>query len=228
MQGTTQSPIDAPPRRKAVGLVRRLGRVLLVAMVAVVVVSVAGFVYFSAEVSELRKADTAAPADGIVVLTGGKSRIETALQLLGQGLGRRLLISGVHPRTSASAIRRAVGGESRLFDCCVDIDRAALDTFGNAEEAGKWAHRNGFASLIVVTSDYHMPRSLMEMRSINPDIRLVPHLVPTQADGTWSWVSDPDLVRVVASEYLKFIAAAIRVRIEGRATPTAVDRKSVV
>lgn len=222
MNETVQPHAKANSRRKARRIVPRLSQALLAVMAIALAAGLVGFVLFSAEVSQLRKSDPAAAADGIVVLTGGKARIETALDLLGRGQGRRLLISGVHPRTSADAIRRAVGGDRRLFGCCIDIDRAALDTFGNAEQAGKWAHRNGFDSLIVVTSDYHMPRSLMEMRRTNPDIEMVPHLVPSETEGESHWASSPEHIRLIASEYLKYVAAVIRVRLDGRSTQTAV------
>lgn len=176
---------------------------------------IAGFLRFSANVSALENAEPLPPADGIVVLTGGKARIETALDLLAQGKGRRLLISGVHPRSTPAAIRAAVGGSSNLFDCCVDFDRAALDTSGNAAETGKWAHRNGFATLIIVTSDYHMPRSLMEMRRYVPDIRFVPYFVRHETVAGKDWFSDHEALRLIAAEYLKYLAASIRSHLEG-------------
>ncbi|GIL01485.1 MAG: hypothetical protein BroJett030_13840 [Alphaproteobacteria bacterium] len=213
---------DAPVSGRRRRLLRRLSRAVLLAVVLVIVAGLAGFFRFAAEISALRSADPAAAADGIVVLTGGKARIETALDLLDRGKGRRLLISGVHPLTSAAAIRSVVGGSADLFDCCVDIDHVALDTYGNAAEAGKWAERHGFASLIVVTSDYHMPRSLMEMRRSNPDLRLLPHLVSPQASAETDWASEPGLLRVVAAEYFKYLAAAIRARLESRLQPTAM------
>ena len=40
-------------------------------------------------------------ADGIVVLTGGASRILDAVELLAAGRGKRLLISGVHRGTTS-------------------------------------------------------------------------------------------------------------------------------
>ncbi|MCE3519379.1 hypothetical protein LXJ58_32015, partial [Escherichia coli] len=75
------------------------------------------------------------PADGIVVLTGGYSRIEGALDLLKNKRGKRLFISGVHPSTKRGELQRVTRGDATLFECCVDIDRSALDTIGNASES---------------------------------------------------------------------------------------------
>lgn len=205
-----------------------LSRILLVCLIVLFVAAAAGFVRFSAQVAALDPAPAAPGADGIVVLTGGKARIETALDLLDRGKGRRLLISGVHPNTSITAIRRAVGGDARLFDCCVDIDRAALDTIGNAEETGKWARSHGFSSLIVVTSDYHMPRSLMEMRRIIEGIPIIPHPVHHAIEDGGSWYSDPEALRLVASEYLKYVAASIRLRIRASQPAPALASASTM
>ena len=199
--------------RKAGSLVRLAGwisRLAMIALVLVILAAAGGFLRFYSEISALENEEAIEPADGIVVLTGGKARIETALGLLAEGKGKRLLISGVHPRSTPTAIRTAVGGNSALFDCCVDFDRIARDTIGNAVETGKWAQANGFASVIVVTSDYHMPRSLMEMRRHLPDIRFVPHSVQHDASDGTDDLSDPSTLRLMAGEYLKYLAASLR------------------
>ncbi|MCG6858963.1 MAG: YdcF family protein [Salaquimonas sp.] len=191
----------------------RVTRGFLFVVLIAGIAGVIGFLQFSSEITALKNAGPVEPADGIVVLTGGRARIATALGLLAQGKGKRLLISGVHPRSTPAAIRAAVGGRAELFECCVDIDHAALDTTGNAEEAGKWAHRNGFTSLIVVTSDYHMPRSLMEMRHHGPEIRFTPYFVSHDVSDDGELFDDPATLRLMASEYLKYLAAGLRLRL---------------
>ena len=78
-------------------------------------------------------------ADGIVVLTGSRFRINDALELLAAGHGRRLLISGVYPATKLSEIAHMMPEFERWFACCVDLDHMALDTIGNAVETKRWA-----------------------------------------------------------------------------------------
>ncbi len=102
-------------------------------------------------------------ADGIVVLTGGTSRVSDALELLASGRGKRLLITGVNPDTTTGDIAREVVSYNKLLACCVDLDYSALNTYGNAVQARRWAMAHGFHSLIVVTSAYHMPRALAEL-----------------------------------------------------------------
>src|SRR5438445_7861412 len=97
-----------------------------------------GFVAF---LSQLRGAEEkpARNADGIVVLTGGSSRVSDALELLAGGYGKRLLISGVHPTNAVSDISRSLpDNQSLLLRCCVDLDRSAVNTRSNAAETRRW------------------------------------------------------------------------------------------
>ncbi|MFQ5625605.1 MAG: YdcF family protein, partial [Methyloligellaceae bacterium] len=116
-------------------------------------------------------------AEGIVALTGGKARIAQAVNLLAQGRAKRLLITGVHPSTRANQLQRLVPRGAEFFPCCVDLGRAALDTRGNAAETSAWVTKHGFSSLIVVTSAYHMPRTLIEFAWAMPEVHLIPHAV---------------------------------------------------
>src|SRR6202042_3872217 len=78
-------------------------------------------------------------ADGIVVLTGGTSRVSDALELLSSGRGKRLLITGVNPGTTTGDIAHQTVNYDRVLICCVDLDYAALNTLGNAVQARRWA-----------------------------------------------------------------------------------------
>jgi len=151
-------------------------------------------------------------ADGIVVLTGGEDRITEAVGLLASGKAKRMLISGVNPSTNApqlisyNAVRRR---DKMLFNCCVDLDKRALNTEDNATEAMSWVRQRGFESLIVVTSTYHMPRSLVELRQVIPDVELIPYPVksPTLEQAWWS---NQRTLWVLGKEYGKFVTAVAK------------------
>ncbi len=207
---TTQSD-DRSPNASARAPRRRLRATVSVPLffAAAVVIGFAGFL------SQLRNTETRPErqADGIVVLTGGASRVSDAMELLAAGYGKRLLISGVHPTSTASDISRSVQESQALFTCCVDLDRSAVSTRGNASETRRWARERGFKSLIVVTSNYHMPRAIVELSHAMPDITLIPYAVVGERWRDEPWWENGATFRLVLSEYVKYIAAAVRVRL---------------
>ena len=173
----------------------------------------AGFIAF---LSQLRGAETVPDrrADGIVVLTGGSSRVSDAMELLAAGYGRRLLISGVHPTSTANDISRTLPENQSFMACCVDLDRTALSTRGNAAEARRWAEGRRFKSLIVVTSNYHMPRALVEFSHAMPQATLIPFVVVGDKWREEPWWTSASTLRLLMSEYVKYLAAELRVRLE--------------
>lgn len=118
-----------------------------------------------------------AKADAIVVLTGGPHRIETAIRLLLQGRARRILISGVNAQTTPADIARLHNVSASLFECCIQIEKTSRDTAGNARESARWLEQKGFSSLILVTADYHMLRSLAEFERLMPEAAITPYPV---------------------------------------------------
>ena len=168
---------------------------------AAVIAALAGFVAFVASLPKPEDA-TVKPADGIVALTGEGRRLLPAMDLLEKGLGRRLLITGVNP-ASKGALRSVLHGGA-LFDCCVDLGFAALDTRGNAQETASWARRHRYSSLIIVTADYHMPRSLVEFGSEMPGVKLTAYPVPDYDNSVFQ------TARRLGGEYFKYLASSVR------------------
>jgi uncharacterized SAM-binding protein YcdF (DUF218 family) len=149
-------------------------------------------------------------ADGIVVLTGGDTRILEGARLLREGRADRLLISGVNRRTPRDDVMKLSGLGPQKFSCCVDLGYEARDTIGNADETRSWVAAQRYDSLIVVTSSYHMPRSLAELSIALPQTRLIPHPVMPKGFPESSWWRHPGATRILVSEYLKFLPAAAR------------------
>jgi uncharacterized SAM-binding protein YcdF (DUF218 family) len=188
---------------------RRLARAVIIAIGTACFIAASGFGLFAWHVSNMT-AEEPHPADAIIVLTGGQSRLDNAVELLRTGKGKRLLISGVNPVAGQNDLIRATGADAGLFSCCVDLDRAALDTVGNAQESAKWVQRHAYGSVILVTNNYHMPRSLLEMRRLlrTADVQAYP-VVNTPLEDA-QWLTKPDALRVLVTEYAKFVAAVAR------------------
>lgn len=192
---------------------RRVGRALLLATLAVVAVVGGGFIWFIRHVPAEEVA-LDRNADGIVVLTGGASRISDAIELLAAGRGKRLLISGVHRATTSAEIARIAPRYEGLVACCVDLDHSAINTTGNAIETRRWVKDRAFSSLIVVTSAYHMPRTMAELARQMPDIALVPFPVVTEKLRNEPWWASGPTAKLIFFEYAKFMLAQLRMRIE--------------
>jgi uncharacterized SAM-binding protein YcdF (DUF218 family) len=161
-------------------------------------------------------------ADGIVVLTGGASRIADAIDLLASGRGTRLLISGVYHATTSDEIAHLMPKYHDLILCCVDLDYYALNTTGNAVETRNWVRKRGFRSLIVVTSNYHMPRTMAELAAQMPDVELIPFPVIPDRMRNDPWWADGLTARLLVLEYLKYIVVQVRMRLTPASPPSSL------
>src|SRR5216683_5728358 len=164
---------------------RRLVRFVCAVPLVAVTLLLGGFLWFALQVAS-RETPLDRMADGIVALTGGASRIADAIELLASGRGQRLLISGANRATNSHEISRLNPEFERWVRCCVDFDRS-VNTLGNAIEIKRWTEHRGFRSLIVVTSNYHMPRALAEIAHQLPDVALLPFPVITDRQRAKPW-----------------------------------------
>lgn len=207
-QGTGPTGTRGGARRSVLRVVvlgsLALGCSLLLALMA-------GFAAFTARIAN-HEPVALRPADAIVVLTGGASRVTDGMQLLSQGHGRRMLISGVNRTTSADELRRTLPSGEALLDCCVDLGRKALNTWGNAIEVAEWTRQRDFRSLIVVTSAWHMPRALYELNRIMPEVELLAYPVVTDKMQDVRWWSEPQTAKLLMKEYVKYLLAHAKIR----------------
>jgi uncharacterized SAM-binding protein YcdF (DUF218 family) len=206
---------SAPPP-----LLRRLGWSTFVLCASAALLIGLGFVWFIWHVPA-EEVSLERDADGIVALTGGASRITDAIELLASGRGKRLLISGANRATNSNEISRLNPEFERWVRCCVDFDRS-LNTLGNAVETQRWAERRGFRSLIIVTSNYHMPRALAEIAHQLPDVVLVPFPVVTDRQRTERWWGHWVTTRRMFIEYVKYVFAKARMALN----PDAGNRRT--
>jgi uncharacterized SAM-binding protein YcdF (DUF218 family) len=195
------------------GFARWIGFLTMAAGAVGALLLAGGFFWFATQIAT-EEVTLDRNADGIVVLTGGPSRIPEAIELLAAERGKRLLITGVHRETRAREIARLTPLYSKFFTCCVDLDRSALNTFGNAIETRRWAREHNFNSLIVVTSNWHMPRAMAELTHQLPDVTLITYPVISEKVKNEPWWQNTDTARLLLSEYLKYLFAQVRMRLD--------------
>jgi uncharacterized SAM-binding protein YcdF (DUF218 family) len=192
---------------------------------AVLVLWLAGFGYFIAA-GLLFHDDPAVETDAIVVLTGGRQRLEAGLDLLVAGRARKLFISGVNQRVDREELLRVLGPAAERSACCIVLGHEAETTAGNARETANWMSGEGYNSLRLVTSWYHLPRSLLEFRRTMPDLTIVAHPVFVQHAGTESWSSWHGAPLLVLVEYHKYLAAWVRPLVPAGALSPANEQAS--
>lgn len=195
---------------------------LLVAVLGVGLVL--GFLRFAGNLPAV-EAPPPRHADALVVLTGGADRISDATDLLASGLADRLLITGVNPTTSPESLARRLPRLRNLVECCVTLGYQALDTAGNAAETAAWVRANHVRSLIVVTSNYHMPRALAEIGGKLKGVELLAYPVVSEHARGRPWWTSPHRLRLIASEYVKYVVVLAR---QALIPPVPVEDGSVV
>ncbi|MDC0344983.1 YdcF family protein [Alphaproteobacteria bacterium] len=167
---------------------------------------VTGFLLFGHHVGHMLPTSTGDKTDAIVVFTGGSGRLREGFRLYHKGLGSHLLISGVHEDVRKEDL---LPPESDLSKA-VFLGRLAHDTEGNAEETAEWAEKYQIKSLRIVTSSYHMPRALIELRPLSRYVKITPHpVMPERWKRDPWWQSKKGLI-IVFEEYHKFLVATLR------------------
>ncbi|MBB6260888.1 uncharacterized SAM-binding protein YcdF (DUF218 family) [Paenochrobactrum gallinarii] len=182
-------------------------RPISVILLSCIIVLAVGFFIFSEKVGNMLPPADLEPADAIIVLTGGKARLDVAIELLQDKKGQRLLISGVHPTTNKKALQRVTIANEALLNCCIDLDRTALNTIGNATESAQWIRSHNYKRVIVVTNNYHMPRSILELSRLMDNVEFIPYPVVNSDLRNTNWVTQGDVLRVLLTEYVKYLGA---------------------
>jgi uncharacterized SAM-binding protein YcdF (DUF218 family) len=176
----------------------------------------AGLLWFASNLPS-SIADGTRATDAIVVLTGGKGRVHQGLELLSQQRAKKLFISGVYRGVDVEELLRMSRQSPENLACCISLGYEADNTRGNAVESAVWMREQGLQSLRLVTSAYHMPRSLLEFRQAMPEIEILPHPVFSNRGQQNGWQRWPGRIGLVVSEYSKYLIALLWARIAGAA-----------
>jgi uncharacterized SAM-binding protein YcdF (DUF218 family) len=190
---------EPPVRRIRAG---RLLRLLITVIASGAVCWLAGFIWFLCIAS--RAAPPARRVDAIVVLTGGPDRVEVAFRLLADGVADRLLISGAGEKTGLEILAHRANIDPAPLEQQITLGHSAHSTRGNALETAAWAREQGVGSLLVVTSWFHMPRALVELRRAMPAVTAQPYPVGRLDSAE---LTRGGAARRVIGEYHKYLAA---------------------
>lgn len=189
--------------------IQRFLAVAAVSGLATVIVWGVGAFRFAASIPTT-VADTTTRTDAIVVLTGGSGRLDAGLDLLAGKFARKLFVSGVYQGVDVAKLLELSRRTPEELQCCVEIGHSADNTRGNAAETAQWMNKQGFHSLRIVTSGYHVPRAALEFRYVLPGVNIIIHPVFPKHVKRKQWYIWPGTASLIIREYNKFLLAWTR------------------
>jgi uncharacterized SAM-binding protein YcdF (DUF218 family) len=186
---------------------RILGYLFLVASIA----WIGGFVYFMDVISQCCPSDQTINTEAIIVLTGDKHRIETGLELLKANPSKRLFITGVDSKIrKVASVIKIFSSISRELQNKVEFGQMATCTFENASEVKEWTESNDIHSITLVTSNYHMPRSLLLFKDAMPSLAIENYPISSREITLDALKKDPKAILFLLKEYTKYSVVFIQ------------------
>ena len=155
----------------------------------------------------------------IVILTGGTNRIKDGLKIIedfkkSKKINYKILVSGTGMGFTKSSLKKKLGPNfnPKLIQCCVDLDSVSKNTFTNASETFKWAKKNDIKEFILITSNYHMPRAVLEFKNIMPKLKIYTYAIIPKKHNIENWLNSYETFNLIFTEYCKYIFASLRIR----------------
>ena len=156
----------------------------------------------------------------IVILTGGTNRIKDGLKIIEDfkktnKKNYKILISGTGVGFTKNSLKKKLGSNfnPQLIECCIDLDSVSKNTFTNASETFKWARKNDINEYILITSNYHMPRAILEFKNIMPNLKIYTYAITPDKHKIENWLSSYQTFGLVFTEYFKYIVASLRIKL---------------
>ena len=182
---------------------------VFIVLMLVLAIWAGGFLFYVQSVSHIPRAPEHR-TQAIVVLTGGSLRLQTGLDLLSRGLAEKLFVSGVHRGVDVNELLRISRKAPKAVDCCIVLGYAADNTKGNARETADWMVKEGYNSMRLITANYHIPRSLLELRRVLPYTDIIAHAVSPAHVKLHAWWVSPGTALLLVREYTKLMLAWAR------------------
>ena len=155
----------------------------------------------------------------IVILTGGTNRIKDGLKIINKfekasKFNSKILVSGTGKGFTKSSLEKKLNFEFnlRLIECCIELDSISTNTYSNAYETLKWAKKNKIKEFILITSNYHMPRAILEFKNRMPNLKIFTYPITPNKHNIKMWLSSFQTFSLIFSEYCKFLVANFRIK----------------
>ena len=164
------------------------------------VVIAALFIDFTYKTFSYRQ--NAQKADAIVVLAGGKGRVEEGARLFRASRAEFLFFVGVDPSVRKSDLYRPKPGEPSADK--VILEKTSRNTLENSIFGRNVIVGSGVHSVLLITSRYHLKRaSLLFRNSLPKDITIIPYPVDS-VNLKESWWNHGGSFQLLFREFYKY------------------------
>ena len=155
----------------------------------------------------------------VVILTGGTNRIKEGFEVIYK-LDKKsitnlnVLVSGTGKGFSKLSLQEKLnpGFDLRLIECCVELDSVSHNTYSNAIETSKWVSKNNIEEILLITSNYHIPRSILEFQNKMPNLKILYYPIIPKKHQINKWLKSFETFSLIFIEYCKYIIANVRIK----------------
>ena len=156
----------------------------------------------------------------IVILTGGSNRIKEGLKVVNDinkltKADFKILISGTGKGFTKASLKKTLTSDFNLnlVECCIELESISKDTYSNAYETYKWTKKKGINNIILITSNYHMPRAILEFKNRMPNQKISTYPITPKNHDIKKWLESSDTFSLIFFEYSKLLIASLRLKI---------------
>jgi uncharacterized SAM-binding protein YcdF (DUF218 family) len=192
---------------------------IFIILILIIIYFFVGLFNFQDKVLSLEKNKNIVNSN-IVILTGGSNRIKEGLKIVNDidKLAKtdfKILISGTGKGFTKSSLKKILTSDFNLnlVDCCIEFESISKDTYSNASETYKWTKINDINSIILITSNYHMPRAILEFKNRMPNLKIFTYPITPKNHDIKNWLNSSDTVSLIFIEYSKLLIAGLRLKI---------------
>ena len=155
----------------------------------------------------------------VVILTGGTNRIKEGFEVIYKLdkksiTNLKVLVSGTGKGFSKLSLQEKLnpGFDLRLIECCVELDSVSQNTYSNAIETSKWVSKNNIEEILLITSNYHIPRSILEFQNKMPNLKILYYPIIPKKHQINKWLKSFETFSLIFIEYCKYIIANVRIK----------------
>ena len=201
-------------------MLTRIFKILfIVSIISILLIFLISLFRFKETILSFKKYNST-ESSNIVILTGGTNRIKDGLKII-EGFNKsrkinfKILVSGTGKGFTKKILMKQIEPNFNpdLIECCIDLDSVSKNTFTNAIETSKWARKNNISKFILITSNYHMPRAILEFKNIMPNKKIYTFSIKPKKHNIKKWLHSYQTFNLIFLEFCKYIFASLRIKI---------------